>query len=51
MTRIKQSGGYFEVWIDGELLFKHRDKRTATSVAKMAARLIKVKAPGWRILR
>jgi hypothetical protein len=47
MSKVKLSNNYYEVWIDGELLFKSRSRRTAMSVAKMAARLIKVKAPGW----
>lgn len=47
MIKIKLSNEYYEVRIDGELLFKSRSRRTAMSVAKMAARLIKAKAPGW----
>jgi hypothetical protein len=47
MITVKLSNEYFEVWIDGELLFKSRSRRTALSVVKMAARLIKAKAPGW----
>jgi len=49
MISIRKHNEYYEVWIAGELLFKHRSRRTALSVAKMAARLIKVKAPGWRV--
>lgn len=47
--KIKLVAEYHEVWIDGELLFKHRDRRTALSVAKMATGLIKAKAPGWMV--
>jgi len=47
MITVKYTNEYFDVWIDGELLFKSRSRRTALSVVKMAARLIKAKAPGW----